>query len=62
VVAVRTGGGQALRDQAVRVHGRLGDEPDSPLTIGERYRFEAVQTAAGWRFSRVELRPVWRSR
>nr|WP_273378444.1 nuclear transport factor 2 family protein [Actinopolymorpha pittospori] len=38
------------------------DVPDSRLTIGERYRFEAVRTAAGWRFSRVEVRPVWRSR
>ena len=38
------------------------DEPDTHLTIGERYRFEAVRTATGWRFSRVEVRPVWRSR
>jgi SnoaL-like protein len=26
---------------------------------GERYRFEAVRTAHGWRLSRVEVRPVW---
>jgi hypothetical protein len=38
------------------------DEPDAHLTIGERYRFEAVRTPAGWRFSRVEVSPVWRSR
>ena len=29
---------------------------------GERYRFEAVRTADGWRLSRVEVRPVWISR
>jgi SnoaL-like domain len=27
---------------------------------GERYRFEAVRTADGWRLSRVEVEPVWR--
>jgi hypothetical protein len=26
---------------------------------GERYRFEAVRTADGWRLSRVQVRPVW---
>jgi SnoaL-like domain len=28
---------------------------------GERYRFEAVRTPDGWRLSRVEVTPVWRS-
>jgi SnoaL-like protein len=27
---------------------------------GERYRFEALRTADGWRLSRVEVEPVWR--
>jgi 3-phenylpropionate/cinnamic acid dioxygenase small subunit len=27
---------------------------------GERYRFEALRTAEGWRLSRVEVEPVWR--
>jgi hypothetical protein len=27
---------------------------------GERYRFEAVRTADGWRLSRVEVVPVWK--
>jgi SnoaL-like domain len=27
---------------------------------GERYRFEAVRTAEGWRLSRVEVEPIWR--
>jgi SnoaL-like protein len=26
---------------------------------GERYRFEAVRTAEGWRLSRVQVTPVW---
>jgi hypothetical protein len=26
---------------------------------GERYRFEAVRTADGWRLSRVQVTPVW---
>ena len=28
-------------------------------TLGERYRFEAARTPAGWRLSRVEVTPVW---
>jgi len=27
---------------------------------GERYRFDAVRTADGWRLSRVEVVPVWK--
>jgi SnoaL-like domain len=27
---------------------------------GERYRFEALRTPAGWRLSRVEVESVWR--
>lgn len=38
-----------------------GDTPEPLFTIGERYRFEAVRTPRGWRFSRVEVSPVWRS-
>lgn len=40
-----------------------GDEATAEpvLSMGERYRFEAVRTPAGWRFSRVEVTPVWRS-
>ena len=37
------------------------DDPASQFALGERYRFEAVRTAQGWRLSRVEIRPVWRS-
>lgn len=32
------------------------------FAMGERYRFEAVRTAAGWRLSRIEVAPVWRAR
>lgn len=35
--------------------------PEPTLTLGERYRFEAVRTAQGWRFSHVEVTLVWRS-
>lgn len=34
---------------------------DPPLQLGERYRFEVVRSAAGWRLARVEVTPVWRS-
>jgi SnoaL-like protein len=37
------------------------DEPSSPFTPGERYRFEAVRASYGWRLSRVQVRPVWTS-
>lgn len=36
-------------------------DPEPTFTLGERYHFEAVRTPAGWRFSRVEVTPVWRS-
>jgi hypothetical protein len=35
-------------------------EAAEPVMVGERYRFEAVRTLDGWRFSRVEVTPVWR--
>ena len=38
------------------------DSPDNTSSIGERYRFEAVRTPAGWRFSSVQVIPVWTSR
>ena len=31
------------------------------FTMGERYRFEAVRTTQGWRFSAVDAPPVWQS-
>jgi hypothetical protein len=35
-------------------------DPSGPLfQRGERYTFEAVRTADGWRLSRVESRPIW---
>jgi hypothetical protein len=39
------------------------DAPAPPprCTIGELYRFELVRTAAGWRFSRIEIVPLWLS-
>ncbi|ADB53004.1 nuclear transport factor 2 family protein [Conexibacter woesei] len=31
------------------------------VQLGERYRFETVRGAAGWRLARVEVMPIWRS-
>jgi hypothetical protein len=37
------------------------DAPRPTSALGERYRFEAVRTPQGWRLSRVQTSPVWRS-
>jgi hypothetical protein len=42
---------------ATFVHGR--DPSGSLFQRGERYTFEAVRTADGWRLSRVESKPIW---
>jgi hypothetical protein len=34
-------------------------QPQSRLTIGERYRFKAVRGIAGWRLARIEVQRVW---
>ncbi|MFB9831186.1 nuclear transport factor 2 family protein [Actinoallomurus acaciae] len=31
------------------------------FAVGERYHFTATRTDAGWRFTSVEVMPVWRS-
>jgi hypothetical protein len=37
-----------------------GPDPSGPLfQRGERYTFEAVRTADGWRLSRVGSKPIW---
>jgi len=33
--------------------------PPRKYTLGETYHFDVVRTADGWRFSRIEARPVW---
>jgi 3-phenylpropionate/cinnamic acid dioxygenase small subunit len=33
--------------------------PPRKYTLGETYHFNVVRTSEGWRFSRVESRPVW---
>jgi hypothetical protein len=35
--------------------------PEPALMVGERYHFDAVRTPQGWRFSRIEITPLWRS-
>jgi hypothetical protein len=37
----------------------FADGPDSLRTHGERYRFEALRTPAGWRLARIQVTPVW---
>jgi hypothetical protein len=39
----------------------VAEAPEPAIRIGERYHLEAARTAAGWRLSRVEVTPVWRS-
>ncbi|WP_454195527.1 nuclear transport factor 2 family protein [Nocardia sp. Marseille-Q1738] len=39
------------------VDGRLAPEP--LFTAGGTYRFDAVRTPEGWRFSRIETAPAW---
>lgn len=38
------------------------EHPDSYLTLGEVYRFEAVRSEDGWRLSRIETERLWSSR
>ena len=33
--------------------------PPRKYTLGEIYNFDVVRTPEGWRFSRVETKPVW---
>ncbi|MCW2984468.1 MAG: hypothetical protein JWR63_2038 [Conexibacter sp.] len=39
---------------------RGADTPPGPTTLGGRYAFDAVRTAAGWRLASVAVQPVWR--
>ncbi|MCW2861824.1 MAG: hypothetical protein JWP48_3532 [Actinoallomurus sp.] len=51
-----------VRANLIATFVRDAAEPVPDLAIGERYHFDAVRTADGWRFSRVQVTPVWRSR
>jgi hypothetical protein len=33
--------------------------PEADFTLGGRARFEAVRTPEGWRFTHLEMTPVW---
>ena len=50
-----------VRANLIATFVQRADAPGSQFTLGERYRFVAVRTPEGWRFSRVEVTPVWRS-
>ncbi|MFG2003771.1 nuclear transport factor 2 family protein [Spirillospora sp. NPDC048911] len=51
----------SVRANLIATFVRAADSPEPDLTIGERYRFGATRTPAGWRFSSVAVAPVWRS-
>jgi hypothetical protein len=50
-----------VRANLIATFVRDAAAPEPAAAIGERYRFEAVRTPQGWRFSRLEVTPVWRS-
>ena len=50
-----------VRANLIATFVHRADAPGSHFAIGERYRFEVVRTPEGWRFSRLEVTPVWRS-
>ncbi|MEV5826746.1 nuclear transport factor 2 family protein [Spirillospora sp. NPDC052242] len=56
----------AVRWNALMVHVHLastaearGEEPGVHFDVGGRFDAEAVRTADGWRFRRMDVRPVW---
>lgn len=50
----------AVRANLVGVFGR-SDEPLPARVLGGRYRFEAVRTVDGWRFSAMQVESIWRT-
>jgi hypothetical protein len=50
----------SLRANLIAVFVAASAAPRPAVMIGERYRFEARRTPAGWRLSAVEAEPVWR--
>jgi 3-phenylpropionate/cinnamic acid dioxygenase small subunit len=50
-----------VRANLVAVFVRDAAAAEPTAVLGEFYRFEAVRTPAGWRFSSLEVTPVWRS-
>ncbi|KAB2346080.1 nuclear transport factor 2 family protein [Actinomadura rudentiformis] len=51
----------SVRANLVATFVRDATSPEPDLAVGERYRFGAVRTPAGWRFSSVTVTPVWRT-
>jgi hypothetical protein len=49
-----------LRANLIAVFVDASTAPRPAVVIGERYRFEARRTPAGWRLSAVQAEPVWR--
>jgi hypothetical protein len=50
-----------VRSNLIATFVRDSATSEPALTIGERYRFQAVRGPEGWRFSKIEVTPVWRS-
>lgn len=51
------GDGATIGANLLVTFARTAAEPE---LMGERYAFDAVRTADGWRISRVEVAPLWR--
>jgi len=54
------GDGATVRANLIATFVRDATDPEPATTIGERYRFQAIRTPRDWRFSRLEVTPVWR--
>jgi hypothetical protein len=61
VVADIDGDHATVRANLVAIFVREAGTCEPAFAVGELYRFEAVRTSAGWRLSRVEVTPIWRS-
>jgi hypothetical protein len=49
----------SVRASLIATFARVVDGGAAPSSLGERYRFQARRTAAGWRLSHVETDPIW---
>jgi 3-phenylpropionate/cinnamic acid dioxygenase small subunit len=50
-----------LRATQTATFVRKADATEPTFVAGERYRFHAVRTPEGWRFSEVQVTPAWQT-
>jgi len=53
------GDSATVRVNLIATHVYRDDEPGLHYQVGIVYRFMAVRTALGWRFSHVKLKQIW---